>query len=147
MAGKKLTFSSVEVGDELPAVVRECTQENIWRNAAGSLDYNPVHTDPEWVRTAQPFGIPQTVAHGMMTMSAMASVVSDWAYPVQGEIRSMDSKFVKPVTAGSTIECSGIVSSKHFIRSGEDFVVVDLKAENQDGDVVAVGQAEVILPD
>ena len=97
MAGKKLTFNSVEVADELPTVVRACTQEDIWRNAAGSLDFNPVHTDPEWVRTAQPFGIPQTVAHGMMTMSAMASVLSDWAYPVQGKIRSMNSKFIKPV--------------------------------------------------
>jgi len=147
MAGKKLTFNSVEVADELPTVVRACTQEDIWRNAAGSLDFNPVHTDPEWVRTAQPFGIPQTVAHGMMTMSAMASVLSDWAYLVQGKIRSMNSKFIKPVPAGSTIKCTGIVSSKHFIRPGENFVVVDLKAENQDGDTVAVAQAEVILPD
>lgn len=147
MTNKKLTFNSVEVGDELPTVVRTCTQEAIWRNAAASLDYNPVHTDPEWVRTAQPFGIPQTVAHGMMTMSAMASVLSDWAYPVQGKIRSMDSKFVKPVPAGSTIKCTGIVSSKHFIRPGENFVVVDLKAENQDGDTVAVAEAEVVLPD
>ena len=147
MAGKKLTFSSVEVGDELPTVIRTCTQEDIWRNAAGSLDYNPVHTDPEWVRTAQPFGIPQTVAHGMMTMSIMASVVSDWAYPVQGKIRGMDSKFTKPVPAGSTIKCTGVVSSKHFISPGKNFVVVDLEAENQEGDIVAVGQMEVILPD
>jgi len=147
MASRNLTFSSVEVGDELPAIVRTCTQEDIWRNAAGSLDFNPVHTDPEWCKTAQPFGIPQTVAHGMMTMSAMASVLSDWAYPVQGNIRSIDSKLVKPVPAGSTVRCTGIVSSKHWIGPGRNFVVVDLKAENQDGDTVAVAEANLVLPD
>ena len=144
---KMLSFNSIQVGDELPAVVRECAQENIWRYAAGSLDFNPVHTDPEWVRTAQPFGIPQTVAHGMFTMSSQASVVSDWAYPSQGVIRSIDSKFIKPVSVGSIMKSKGTVSSKHFISPGKNYVVVELKTENQDGELVAIGQAEVIFPD
>ncbi|MBI5115863.1 hypothetical protein HZA56_05275, partial [Candidatus Poribacteria bacterium] len=84
-----LTFDSVQVGDELPSVSRSVTQETFWKFAVASLDYNPVHCDPDWVATAQPFGIPQTVAHGMMTMSFMLSVASSWAYPSGLNIRKM----------------------------------------------------------
>ena len=61
---QKVTFNSVQVGDKLPMVARLITQEIIWKNAVGSLDYNPVHIDPEWVKTAQPFGIPVQSATG-----------------------------------------------------------------------------------
>ncbi len=74
---QKLTFDSVQVGDELPSLSRPVTQETFWKNAVASFDYNPVHCDPDWVATAQPFGIPHTVAHGMMTMSFMMSVASN----------------------------------------------------------------------
>lgn len=143
----KLSFNSVEVGDRLPTVVRPITQEVIWKNAVGSLDYNPVHIDPEWVKTAQPFGIPVTVCHGMMTLSYMATVVSDWCYSVMGRIRMIEGKLVKPVPAGWTTSCTGIVTEKHLISPGSNYVVVELTATNQDGETVAVAEAEVVLPD
>ncbi|HEX75834.1 MAG TPA: MaoC family dehydratase [Dehalococcoidia bacterium] len=144
---EKLTFNSVQVGDKLPTVVRPITQEIIWKNAVASLDYNPVHIDPEWVKGAQPFGIPVTVCHGMMTLSYMATVVSDWCYNVMGSIRMMEGKLVKPVPAGSTTTCTGVVTEKHVISPGNNYVVVELNATNQDGDTVAVADVEVVLPD
>lgn len=144
---EKLTFKSVQVGDKLPTIVRPITQEIIWKNATASLDYNPVHTDPQWVKTAQPFGIPVTVCHGMMTMSYMATVVSDWCYSVMGRIKRMESKFVKPVPVGWTTTCTGIVTEKHLISPGDNYVVVELTATNQNGDIVAVAKAEVVLLD
>jgi len=143
----KLTFDSVQVGDKLPTIVRPVTQEIIWKNAVASLDYNPVHIDPEWVKTAQPFGIPVTVCHGMMTMSYMASVISDWCYNVMGKIMRMESKFVKPVPAGWTITCNGVVTEKHLISPNSNYVVVELTAANQHGETVAVAKAEVMFPD
>lgn len=142
-----LTFDSVQVGDELPSVSRPVTQETFWKFAVASLDYNPVHCDPDWVATAQPFGIPQTVAHGMMTMSFMLSVASSWAYPSGLNIRKMTSKFFWPVVAGWTVKCSGVVTEKHVISPGKNLVVVDLKAENQDGKELAVCRTEMVFPD
>jgi len=144
---KKLTFDSVQVGDELPAFMRSVSQETVWKYAVASFDYNPVHCDPDWVETAQPFGIPHTVAHGMMTMSFMMSVVSSWAYPSGLHISRMTSKFFWPVLAGWTVKCTGVVSEKHVISPGKNFVVVDVKAENQDGRDLAVCQTEVVFPD
>ena len=144
---QKLTFDSVEVGDELPPISRPVTQETFWKYAVASLDYNPVHCDPDWVATAQPFGIPYTVAHGMMTMSFMLSVASSWAYPSGLQISKMTSKFFYPVLAGWTVECSGVVAEKHVISPGRDFVVVDLKAQNQDGRDLAVCRTEIVFPE
>ena len=144
---QKLTFDSVEVGDELPPISRHVTQETFWKFAVASLDYNPVHCDPDWVATAQPFGIPYTVAHGMMTMSFMLSVASSWAYPSGLQISKMTSKFFYPVLAGWTVECSGVVAEKHVISPGRDFVVVDLKAQNQDGRDLAVCRTEIVFPE
>lgn len=143
---KKLTFHSVYLGYELPEASRTVDQESFNVNAAASLDYNPVHVNPEWCQRSQVFGTGSTVAHGMMTMSFMATMLSDWAYPVGGWIKEMETKFVKPVTPGSTVTCSGVVTELHPIGEGENFVVVDMKAVNQDGATVAVGKAWVTLP-
>ena len=144
---QKVTFNSVQVGDKLPMVARLITQEIIWKNAVGSLDYNPVHIDPEWVKTAQPFGIPVTVCHGMMTLSYMATVVSDWCYSAMGRIKAIQGNLVKPVPAGWTTICTGIVTEKHLISPGSNYVVVELTAANQNGETVAVAEAEVVLLD
>ena len=143
----KITFDTIQVGQELKPVIQSVNQEVFWKNAVGSFDYNPVHCDPEWVKTAQPFGIPVTVAHGMMTMSFMLTVVTNWVYPSMGKITETDSKLIRPVQGGWTVNCSGIISEKHVIAPGRDFVIIDLKAENQDGDVLAICQAKVVFPE
>lgn len=143
----KVTFDSIQVGAELPAITRLMTQEAFWKYAVGSFDYNPVHCNPDWVKTAQPFKIPTTVAHGMMTMSLMVTVVTNWAYPSMLKVTNITAKFIKPVPAGWTVKYSAVLSEKHFICKGKNYVVVDMKAENQDGEFLALGQAKVLFPD
>jgi acyl dehydratase len=143
----KITIDTVQVGQELCPVSQFVDQETFWKNAVGSFDYNPVHCDPEWVKTAKPFGIPVTVAHGMMTMSFMLTVVTNWAYSSMGKITETDSKLIRPVQGGWTVNCSGIISEKHVIAPGRNYVIVDLKAENQDGDLLAICQAKVVFPE
>jgi len=142
----KLTFESVNCGDVLPEVKQHTTQEDMWRHAVASLDYNPVHTNPEWCKTAQVFGLPVTVMHGNQTMSLMATVITNWVTPVGGRLKRMEVKLIKPVPEGSTCTYGAVVTEKHPIGKGEDFVVLDLWASNQDGEDVAVGAAQVALP-
>lgn len=144
---EKLSFNTVEVGGVLPPLSHTVSQETFWKNAVASFDYNPVHCDPDWVATAQPFGIPETVGHGMMTMSFMVSVATNWALPSMLKITKMISKFTKPVVAGTTVNCSGVVSEKHPICPGKNFVVVELKAEDQNGELLGLCQTTVVFPD
>lgn len=145
----KVTFAQVNLGDTLPSFSRHFTQDDIDRYAVASLDYNPVHINPKWCAAAKKifpdYFTGSTVAHGMHTMSLMAKVVTDWAYP-GGHIRLIEAKFIRPVRPGDTITYGGVVTEKHFIGEGNNFVVVELHASNQDGVLVAAGKAEVVLP-
>jgi hypothetical protein len=47
---------------------------------------------------------------------------------------------------GSTCTYGGEVSELHPVKKGKDFVAVELWATDQDGDKVAVGNAQVIIP-
>ena len=143
---KKLTFESVKCSDVLPEVKQHVSQEVIWKHAVASLDYNPVHTHPEWCKTAQVFGLPLPVMHGNQTMSLMATVVTNWAYSAGGRLKRMEVKLIKPVPVGSTCTYGAAVTEKHPIGKRENFVVLDLWVMNQDGEKVAVGTAEVTLP-
>jgi 3-hydroxybutyryl-CoA dehydratase len=144
---RSLHFSDLQLGFRLPPVIQEVTQEVIDRNAAASLDYNPVHTDVEWCRRARVFGTEETVGHGMFTMSLMASVISREWYSEGAWIERMDSKFTKPVEVGRTIRCEGTVIEVHPRGPGRSFVVVKLNAFDGGGDTVAVGSAHVRIPD
>jgi len=145
MAGR-LTIESVNCGDVLPEIKQHISQEVIWKHAVASLDYNPVHTNPEWCATARVFGLPVPVMHGNQTMSLMASVITDWAYSSGARLKRLEVKLIKPVPVGSTCTYGGEVSEKHPVGKGEDFVVIELWAKNQDGEQVAVGSAQVVLP-
>lgn len=140
-------FSEVKVGDKLPAISHVVSQEVIDHYAVGSLDYNPVHTDIEWAERSQVFGLPKTVGHGMFTMSMMASVILRGWGSDKLHVKTVEAKFTKPVEVGEELKCEGYVKELHFAGPGRNYVRVDLKAVTNDADTVAVGHAEVVLPD
>jgi acyl dehydratase len=142
----EIKFEKVELGTRLPDVVRNISQEIIERFAVASFDYNPIHIDPEWKRKMDLPGGKSTIAHGQMTMSFMASVLTDWATPAGGRVSKIYAKYIKPVLPGDVITSGGVVTEKHFHGPGKNYVVVEIYAQNQNGEKVAVGEAEVILP-
>src|SRR5450756_736165 len=77
----RLVFKEIGLGLELPPQTKHITQEKITKNAEASLDFNPIHIDPEWCRKVNLLGQGTTIAHGMMTLSFMGKIVTDWAYP------------------------------------------------------------------
>jgi acyl dehydratase len=140
-----LRFEDVTLGMKLPDIVKDIDQKVITRNAVASLDFNPIHTNPEWAKEVNLLGQGTTIAHGMCTFSFMASVITDWCYTKGGYIREIDSKFIAAVRPGDTITCRGIVAELHPRIRTEPFVVVKLTAENQQGELVAIANAKVVL--
>ena len=63
------------------------------------------------------------------------------------KVEKMTSKFTNPVPAGTNVTCSGTVTEKHFISPGKNFVIVELKAENQDGGLLGMCKAKIVFPD
>lgn len=138
-------FCDVNVGMQLDEFKQHISQEYIDRYAVGSLDLNPIHIDPEWSSRAQTFGRPQTVLHGMATMSLMASVVTR-AWGPTAQITRMKSKFTKPVWVGQTLSFTGVVQDLHYLNPGRNFVVINVKATDSEGDLVGFCDFDVRLP-
>ena len=138
-------FCDVTVGMQLDEFKQHISQEYIDRYAVGSLDLNPIHIDPEWSSRAQTFGRPQTVLHGMATMSLMASVVTR-AWGPTAQITRMKSKFTKPVWVGQTLSFTGVVQDLHYLNPGRNFVVINVKATDSEGDLVGFCDFDVRLP-
>jgi 3-hydroxybutyryl-CoA dehydratase len=142
----RLSLNNIELGQELPPQTKEITQENITRNAEASLDYNPIHIDPAWAKKVNLLGKGTTIAHGMMTLSFMGKVVTDWAYPGGGTIRSLKGKFVAPVRPGDRLTAKARISEIHPRKNEDSFVVIEVSVENQANVQVSVGEVAIAIP-
>jgi acyl dehydratase len=142
----KVNFDTVELGTRLPEEIRSISQDTIDRYAVASFDYNPIHIDPKWKREVDLPGGESTIAHGQMTLSFIATVLTNWAYPVGGWVSKIEAKYIKPVLPGDMITAGGTITEKHYHGQGKNFVVIEIFAQNQRKEKVAVGEAEVILP-
>lgn len=144
------TFSNIKIGYDFPPVVQSYVQAVIDQYALASLDMNPVHTNEEWASRAKVFGIPETVGHGMMTMSTLASVVTRaWGAVNRqgGSVRFVDAKFTKPVKVGETVTATGKVKRKHYYGPGKNWVQIAVEAKDSTGDLVGLAEVGYNLPD
>src|SRR6267154_510032 len=142
-------FSEVSNDYAFTPLTQDYLQETIDRYALASLDMNPVHTNTDWAARAQVFGLPETVGHGMMTMSTMTSVVTrSWGVISSngGRVRRVESKFTKPVKVGELITATGKIKSKHYHGAGRNWVLVVVEARDRAGDVVGISEIQYHLP-
>jgi acyl dehydratase len=145
-----MTFKTIEAGYTFPPVVQSYAQPAIDHYALASLDMNPVHTNEEWASRAKVFGIPETVGHGMMTMSTLASVVTRaWGVIGKdcGSLRFVDAKFTKPVKVGEVVTATGKVKRKHYHGPGRNWVQIAVEAKDSAGDLIGLAEVGYNLPD
>lgn len=65
----------VAAGTELPEQVHRVTRADLVRYAGASGDFNPIHWNE---RVARSVGLPDVIAHGMLTMALSARAVTEW---------------------------------------------------------------------
>jgi acyl dehydratase len=100
-------FEDVAPGEELPAVGRVVTREDVMAYADASGDQNPLHQDDEAARAA---GFPGIIAHGMFTLGHLTSAIVAWAGDASALAR-VRVQFRAPVFVGETIVARGKVKA------------------------------------
>jgi acyl dehydratase len=138
------TFDGVTVGDQLAAVDYPLQRADLVRYAGASGDFNPIHWNE---RFAVEVGLPNVIAHGMLTMATAVRLVTDWCGD-PGAVVSYGVRFTKPVVVpddrtGAEVTVSGVVAAKD---DQARTVRVDLVAANAGGKVLGRAQAVVRLP-
>lgn len=104
-------FDDVGVGTEVPAQSFLLTRDRLVRYAGASGDFNVIHWNE---RVARSVGLPDVIAHGMLTMAEAARVVTDWVGD-PGALLELGVRFTRPVPVpdddvGATLEVSGRVT-------------------------------------
>ena len=108
------TWSDVEVGTELPAQEFPIQRANLVQYAGASGDFNIIHWNE---RVAKSVGLPNVIAHGMLTMAMAGRVVTDWVGD-PGALISYGVRFSRPVVVpdddkGALLRVSGTVEHKN----------------------------------
>ncbi|UFS97898.1 fused (3R)-hydroxyacyl-ACP dehydratase subunits HadA/HadB [Nocardia huaxiensis] len=106
-----IRFEDLAVGDELPTRTFQLTRGDLVNYAGVSGDANPIHWHE---RVASLAGLPDVIAHGMLTMGLGAGFVSDWlgdpCAVLRYGARLSNYTVVEAVSAGG-VEFSGRIKS------------------------------------
>ena len=83
----------IEVGTILEEKVFYLDRALLKQYADASGDQNPIHQNEEFALSV---GLPNVIAHGMLTMALVGKYVTDWAGG-PAAVKEYSARFVKPV--------------------------------------------------
>jgi len=138
-----VNYADVEVGTELPSQSFSIQRINLVMYAGASGDFNVIHWNE---RIATAVGLPNVIAHGMLTMAEAARVVTDWLGD-PGALVDYGVRMTRPVVVpdddqGAIVEVSALVAEK----LDNSLVRIDLTASSGGQTVLGRAQAVVRLP-
>ncbi|NLE79109.1 MAG: (R)-hydratase [Rhodococcus sp.] len=104
-------FEDLKVGDELSLHHARLSRGDLVNYAGVSGDANPIHWDEKIAKLA---GLPDVIAHGMLTMGLGAGFVSSWSHDPGAATRfavRLASPAIVSAEDGGDIEYSGKIKS------------------------------------
>ena len=136
------SWDEVEIGTELPERRFPLLRVDLVRYCGASGDFNVIHWNQ---RIATSVGLPDVIAHGMLTMATAGRLLTDWTGD-PGAVLSYRVRFSRPVVvpdddAGAQLAVGGAVEDK--LDGGR--VVVGLTASVPEGRVLGGARAVVRL--
>jgi acyl dehydratase len=136
------SFSDVQAGTEIPLRQYQVTRRDLVRYAGASGDFNVIHWNE---RIAKSVGLPDVIAHGMLTMALAGRFVTEWAGD-PGAVTEFGVRFSSPVVVpdddkGATVDVTGVVAEK----IDGNRVVVEVTARSGEAKVLTRARAVVRL--
>jgi acyl dehydratase len=136
-------YHDIGEGTEIAARQYRVTRLDLVRYAGASGDFNPIHWNE---RIAKSVGLPDVIAHGMLTMALAGRFLTEWAGD-PGAVAEYGVRFSAPVVVhdddkGATVEVAGTVTEKLDGRR----VAVDITARSEGTKVLTRARAVIRLP-
>jgi acyl dehydratase len=100
-------MNKIEIGAELAPKTFKINRKLLVDYANASGDQNPIHQDEAFAKSV---GLPDVIAHGMLTMALAGKYLSD----ISGSqsVLEFSAKFIKPVVVPAGKDVSLIISGK-----------------------------------
>jgi len=128
----------IEVGADLPEKIFYLDRELLRRYADASGDQNPIHQSEEF---AVSVGLPNVIAHGMLTMALVGKYVSDFAGG-SAKVVEFGARFTKPVIvpAGQKVDLT-VTATVAEISEGK----ISLTLSATSAGVKVLGMAKAVV--
>jgi acyl dehydratase len=110
--------------------------------AGGGLEYTGIGHHRE--STAKEVGVPGTYDYGPQRSAWMASLVTNWMGDA-GFLKRVRTQMRRFNTMGDTTWARGKVTRK-YVKDGHGLVDIEIRGENQRGELTTPGMATVLLP-
>ena len=129
----------IEVGTVLEEHVFYLDRAMLKAYANASGDHNPIHRDEEFAISV---GLPNVIAHGMLTMALVGKYLTDWAGGAIA-VKEFSARFVKPVIVPADQKVDLTVSATVSEVEG-DRISITLSATSAGVKVLGMAKAVVI---
>ena len=129
----------IEVGTVLEEHIFYLDRAMLKDYADASGDQNPIHQNEEFALSV---GLPNVIAHGMLTMALVGKYVTDWAGDAAA-IKEFSARFVKPVIVPVDQKVDLTVSATVTEKDG-DRISITLSATSAGIKVLGMAKAVVI---
>ena len=144
---RQFYFEDVEVGQEIPALEKSPTTQQLVRYAGASGDFYQIHYDKDF---AIANGLPGVILHGALKNAFLGQLMTDFAGEL-GSLRKLAVQYRGMDQPGTKIVCRGKIAKKHLEPgngggSGEHLVDCEIWLENAKGEKTTPGSATVVLP-
>jgi acyl dehydratase len=132
----------ISVGTALPTKIIYLDRAMLKAYADASGDQNPIHQNEEFALSV---GLPNVIAHGMLTMALVGKYVTDWSGG-SASVKEFGARFIKPVIvpAGEKVDLT-INATIAEVNGAE--IKLDLVATSAGIKVLGMAKAVVIKND
>lgn len=129
----------ITVGTSLPEKIVYLDRAALKAYADASGDQNPIHQDEAF---AVSVGLPNVIAHGMLTMALVGKYVTDWSGG-SDSVKEFGARFIKPVIvpAGEKVD---LTINATVAEVNGDEIKLDLVATSAGIKVLGMAKAVVV---
>ena len=126
----------VEVGQELPELVKNPTTRQLVQYAGAQGDFYEIHYDQDYARSV---GLPGVILHGLLKAAFLGQLVTDWMGD-EATLKTFEVSYRGIDQPARPYRCRGKV-----IRVAGNEVEVEVWGEDEAGKRTTVGMATVEL--
>lgn len=133
-------MSDLEVGTRLPEHIFYIDRALLKQYADASGDQNPIHQDETFAINV---GLPNVIAHGMLTMGLVGKYAADWAGG-SAQVKEYSARFTKPVIVpeGAKVDLTVSANIGEILPDGS--IRLDLSATSAGVKVLGMARAVVV---
>lgn len=128
------------VGTTIPSQTYVMNRQTLIDYANASGDQNPIHQNEEFAKSV---GLPDVIAHGMLTMALASRFVAQWAGDVS-KVKEFSARFTKPVVVPAGVDVELVVSAVIDEVTARS-VTLDITAECAGIKVLGMAKATIAL--